>query len=338
LKRDQKEAYIYAQDLAGSTPLVTAIKEWKKAKELTAGNLIPAAQAWHDRQLGTIELFDVNEIIKRFKVAKERAGIIWRTNYQKTFPGFQNAFGKKIITTITTRQLQDWLDTSFAHPTTRNTHRKRIVVLWRWARSQNYLPRQVQTEAELTERAKEPDPKREIIKPQVYRDLLSLIKANHPHYLPALVLAGFCGLRPDEVHHQVWEDIKLDQNILKVTAAKAGTAAYRHVPICNAAIEWILLSPKKRVEKVCSNKAIDRIRNLGRKAGIKLPANCFRHSFVSYRVVQAGSIDQTAQEAGNSPRVIHKHYRELVTKEEAKDWFSIRANLESGKVVEYGLA
>ena len=33
---------------------------------------------------------------------------------------------------------------------------------------------------------------------------------------------------------------------------------------------------------------------------------------------------QVALEAGNSPDIIFKHYRELVTEEAAADWFSIR--------------
>ena len=32
---------------------------------------------------------------------------------------------------------------------------------------------------------------------------------------------------------------------------------------------------------------------------------------------------KVALEAGNSPQMIFKHYRELVTEEQAKDWFAI---------------
>ena len=37
------------------------------------------------------------------------------------------------------------------NPVTRNTFRKRIVSVWRWAQRQGYLPRGVHTEAEMTE-------------------------------------------------------------------------------------------------------------------------------------------------------------------------------------------
>ncbi len=48
-----------------------------------------------------------------------------------------------------------------------------------------------------------------------------------------------------------------------------------------------------------------------------------RHSFISYRIAIVQSADQVALEAGNSPSIIFKHYRELTTPEVAEKWFSI---------------
>ena len=51
--------------------------------------------------------------------------------------------------------------------------------------------------------------------------------------------------------------------------------------------------------------------------------NALRHSFISYRVAQTQNVAQVALEAGNSPQMIFKHYRELVTPKEAEAWFAI---------------
>ena len=51
--------------------------------------------------------------------------------------------------------------------------------------------------------------------------------------------------------------------------------------------------------------------------------NALRHSFISYRVAAIQNLNQVALEAGNSTAMIFKHYRELVTPDEAKEWFSI---------------
>ena len=51
--------------------------------------------------------------------------------------------------------------------------------------------------------------------------------------------------------------------------------------------------------------------------------NALRHSFISYRVADIQNVAQVALEAGNSPQMIFKHYRELVRPDAAKAWFSI---------------
>lgn len=52
--------------------------------------------------------------------------------------------------------------------------------------------------------------------------------------------------------------------------------------------------------------------------------NALRHSFISYRVADIQNVAQVALEAGNSPQMIFKHYRELVRPAEAKAWFAIK--------------
>ena len=52
--------------------------------------------------------------------------------------------------------------------------------------------------------------------------------------------------------------------------------------------------------------------------------NALRHSFISYRVAQIQNVAQVALEAGNSPGMIFKHYRELVREAEGKEWFEIK--------------
>ncbi len=53
------------------------------------------------------------------------------------------------------------------------------------------------------------------------------------------------------------------------------------------------------------------------------PRNVLRHSFITYRIAVVKSADQVALEAGNSPSIIFKSYRELTTEEQADKWFGI---------------
>jgi integrase len=51
--------------------------------------------------------------------------------------------------------------------------------------------------------------------------------------------------------------------------------------------------------------------------------NGLRHSFISYRVALTQNVAQVALEAGNSPQMIFKHYRELVRPAAAVAWFCV---------------
>lgn len=58
-------------------------------------------------------------------------------------------------------------------------------------------------------------------------------------------------------------------------------------------------------------------------AGFRWKHNALRHSFISYRVAQTNDVPKVALEAGNSPRMVFSHYRELVRPTEAEKWFGI---------------
>jgi hypothetical protein len=62
---------------------------------------------------------------------------------------------------------------------------------------------------------------------------------------------------------------------------------------------------------------------LARALKIEWPRNVLRHSYISYRIAIVQSADQVALEAGNSPSITFKHYRELTTPEVAEKWFGI---------------
>ena len=44
---------------------------------------------------------------------------------------------------------------------------------------------------------------------------------------------------------------------------------------------------------------------------------------ISYRITEIRNANEVALEAGNSPVIIFRHYRELTTEEQADAWFAI---------------
>lgn len=322
LTADDANTLVEVRRLAGEMPPVAAMQEWRKARDLVGVDLLRACDQWAQRHGKTLQGKTVAQAVEEFIAAKRRQGVDTGASYQKVLPHFRNSFGESQLRNLSASVMQDWLDRSFAHPVSRNTVRKRIVTLFRWARKQSILPRDIQTEAERTERAQEGPMEIGIISPETLRAVMRLIRDKAPHYLPALVLAAFCGLRRAEVHGQDWRDIELERKFVRVTRGKKGTPARRLIPLCDAAIEW-LVPHRQKTGPICTNFAIDRIRDIARTAEYDLADNGFRHSFISYRVAATGNIPETSIEAGNSVAMIHKHYRELATKPEAEAWFGV---------------
>ena len=84
------------------------------------------------------------------------------------------------------------------------------------------------------------------------------------------------------------------------------------------------LAPLRRCGRVIPSCTQHKeITALAKSLGIPWPRNVLRHSFISYRIAIVKSADQVALEAGNSPAIIFRHYRELTTEETAKEWFGI---------------
>src|SRR5436309_1138082 len=65
------------------------------------------------------------------------------------------------------------------------------------------------------------------------------------------------------------------------------------------------------------------MRRAADNAKIKWKQNALRHSFISYRLAEIQDVNRVALEAGNSPQMIFRHYRELATPQQARTWFAI---------------
>jgi hypothetical protein len=94
------------------------------------------------------------------------------------------------------------------------------------------------------------------------------------------------------------------------------------VPISENLKAW-LLPHVGRGLAVPSAETYRKVTNLSRRLGIEWPHNVLRHSFISYRIAKIKNANEVALEAGNSPDIIFRHYRELATEAQADAWFAI---------------
>jgi hypothetical protein len=73
---------------------------------------------------------------------------------------------------------------------------------------------------------------------------------------------------------------------------------------------------------------------LCKDAKITRKTNGLRHSFCSFHFALHANENQIAQQAGNSPAMIHAHYKGLATKAEAKKWFGVSPPKSAKKLIQ----
>ncbi len=263
----------------------------------------------------------VAEVADELLAAKKQDGVseAYFHDLKARLPRISAAFNTS-IGLVTRAQLEDWLRSQPGSLRSRNNYRNLIVLLWNFARQRGYLLRDRTTEADMLPRAKDIGAEIGIFRPEELAKLLAKADSN---LVPFLAIGAFTGLRHAEILRLDWEDIRFAQGFVEVKAKKAKTAQRRLAPIQPNLAAW--LAPyHERTGKVCPWVRIGRTASLLAKTlGIDWPNNVLRHSYASYRLAQCQDAAKVALEMGNTPAMIFRHYRELVTPQDAAAWFSI---------------
>jgi integrase len=262
----------------------------------------------------------VPEIIPEFFQAKteDRASKRYIDQLKHALNRFGEAFPGDILA-IQTDDIDRWLRAMKVSPVTRNGILRMIKVFFSFAKSRAYLPKSEATAVELLSKVKEGETKTEIFTPEQMELLLSNAPA---HLIPIYAIGGFAGLRTAEIGRLSWTSVNLDRRIIELRAGQAKTASRRIVPISENLTCWLKLLPREGM--IVPDE--DRFRQAtayAKNLELSWPHNVLRHSYISYRLARLQNANQVALEAGNSPTIIFKHYRELVSREAAEEWFAI---------------
>jgi integrase len=226
------------------------------------------------------------------------------------------------IGSITTPDVQHWLDGLKVAPNTARGFRTLLFGMFRFAESRGYVHKGGNVVADVERIEVNSDGDIEIYSPT---ELTALLKAAPKAFLPVVTLAGFAGVRTAEIMRLEWHDLDLAGGFLTVAREKSKTRSRRIVPVAPCLAAW--LAPyshqKGRLYKGDRHElAADRDATV-KAAGVPWKPNALRHSFCSYRLAQTQDVGKVSLEAGNSPAMIFRHYRELVRPEAARTWFAV---------------
>src|SRR5208282_5127675 len=173
----------------------------------------------------------------------------------------------------------------------------------------------------------------EFYTPKEFRAMLET--AQEP--MRAIIAIGGCaGLRTAEILRLTWEDVFRVPGHIEITAGKSKTRQRRLVEVCPALVAW--LNPYRTFSSGSIWSGTEdtfqiAFRELCEQAGVARKANGLRHAFCTYHFALHANENLTAQQAGNSPAMIHAHYKGLATKKEAEKWFGVRPSKGAANIV-----
>lgn len=305
--------------------LAAAMDEWASARKV-AGE-IPLSDAVRFYHANRADLFAVRttvQVAAEFVVSLKRKGVsdIYVRNATSSLKRFTDAKPGNIAD-VSVADINRFLDgLKNLGPVSKNGIRRNIVTMFGFAKKQGYLHPDRKTAAEQSDSFKVPEKEIEIFTPEEMRDLLL---AAHARILPLIAIGGFCGIRSAEVERLTWQDIKWDRGHIEVAGHKAKTAARRLVPLPDNLKAWLAPWRQETGPIISISDYSGALGDTAVKAQIPggWRQNALRHSFISYRVSLTGDVARTSLEAGNSPKMIFRHYREIVDEESAQAWFGI---------------
>ena len=320
------------------TPVEAVTGFLDAVKQLPAGCNLTEAVRTYSRTLATIKPKLIAEAVAEFiAVRKPRAHAAngkraqispvyaahvesWLRQFSGTFPGHHLAdLDRKFLA----KYLEEFSDLSAK---SRNDRRAAVAMFLRWCARQDYLPQTHRLlEADAMQKEQIDAGATDFYRPVELRQLL---EAAEGPMRAVIALQGLAGLRLEEALRLTWDNLFKVPGYIEISAQNAKTRRRRLVEICSALTSWLepFRGMQGRVwnQTVTLNGYVSAFLRL--RTSLKVPArrNGLRHAFCTYHFAMYSNENLTAAQAGNSPAMIHAHYRGLATKAEAEKWFTVK--------------
>jgi integrase len=290
---------------------------------LNGASLTEAVGVYVRQKQSAIQLKLVSEVADEMIKTKQEKGrsFLYLKDLRLRLARIAKAFPRPLAE-ITAVEIDKYLASLKCAPRTRNNFRLVFGTLLKFGQRRGYVPKD-HPGISTIEKSTQPSDEVIVFTPEEMRSLLQNAK---PSLIPVIAIAGFAGVRPEEIKRLDWADINLKQRHIEIKSSKAKTRTRRLIPISRNLRAW-LMPHFKTSGSVCSHVNLgNQFGKLARRAKIKWKRNALRHGFISYRLAQTRNIAGVSLEAGNSARIIERCYLKCVTSADARRWFNIYPN------------
>ena len=304
-------------------PLDAVALEYSEARKILDGvGLVDAARFYARHHGCDVKRKAVADAVQEMIEAKKLGGVsdVYLNDLRYRLGVFAGCFACDLVS-LTPDDVRSFFEGVKLGPRSFNNYLRTLKTFCRFAQDRGWLSKDADLLASV-KRRKEISTPVEIL---TSREMVALLEHATPQIAPCLALGAFAGLRSEEVLRLDWADATRRPGFIEVAAHKAKTAARRLVPITDNLARWLETTSHCTGLLWQDTKAMffkTRLR-VAAQARIKWKQNALRHSFISYRLAEIQDVNRVALEAGNSPQMIFRHYRELATPEQARTWFAI---------------
>jgi integrase len=265
----------------------------------------------------------VADAVQDFQREKKAAGrsVAYLRDIAYRLGGFARAFNVE-VRQLSPQDVADYLGKLKCEPRGFNNHVLMLRTFFGFCQSRGWLSK----DADLLSRVEKRSGAASEIPIFTPDELRKVLLAASPRVAACIAIQAFAGVRTAELMRLTWHDIERRRGHIEIGARKAKTASRRLIPISDNLAAWLRQASRPQGACVWPLTASEYYKGraqASKAAGVAWKANVLRHSFISYRLAQTKDMAAVALEAGNSPTMIFRHYRELVTEEEAAQWFGI---------------
>ena len=294
--------------------------------------IVEACQHYVDHVLRYRTAPSIDEIIEKMVAdagkANRRPDTI--AELRQRLGQFAAVYGDRQLTSITFDEVEQWIGVANS-PRSRINRRRKLGQLF------NFAMRRKWAEENLALLVTPPDNDDQEPGILSVEQCARLLEHAGEFDLASYVAFGlFAGLRASELERIDWSRVKLAERIITVDASASKVRSRRNVEINDTLVAWLKLCVKKSGPIVNPVNFLDRRKSLATAAGIPdWPHNGLRHSFGSYHLAMHNDDLKTAFQMGNSPTMVHRHYKALVAKSDAERFWALRPeNAANDKIVE----
>ena len=342
-----QELEIHSANLeSAARPVVTRLTPEQAAeaeaafKELDGKPLLPAIRFFLENYREPVRNISVADAFRAFIAERESSNLrpLSIVNLKSRAKELVQTYGERIVGEIQADTLRELINKPTRGPKTRGNVRRVLHAFFAWAHKQGYAAENCAAKiAPIKADRGEPA----ILTPEQAAALLDSARSYKGGLLvPYVSLALFAGLRPTELSRLTWQRIDPKGKTITLGSDVAKMRSKRIVEMSDNLREWLSPFAVSRPPIVGTNwrRDFDAIKlavgfgnpkRISKQAEQEHPdlkpwtQDVMRHTAISYHLARYQHEGKTATWAGNSPDMIQRHYKGLVTKTQASRFWKI---------------